>query len=121
MHRWLSLVVRKRQAGTESRVTPSNPHLLLLDETDNVLLATRAIAAGTPVTIEGHPIILGTELALGHKVARRPIAAGEAVLKYGVTIGVASEPIDRGEHVHIHNIVSNYTRTHTIEAETDHG
>jgi len=118
MHRWLSLVVRKRQAGTESRVTPSNPHLLLLDETDNVLLATRAIAAGTPVTIEGHPIILGTELALGHKVARRPIAAGEAVLKYGVTIGVASEPIDRGEHVHIHNLASDYTASISLQGAT---
>jgi hypothetical protein len=102
-------------------VTRSDPHLLLLDATDNVLLATRGIAIGTLVIIEGHEITLGTALALGHKVARRPISVGEPILKYGVTIGVASKAIDRGEHVHIHNIVSNYTRTHTIEAETDHG
>jgi hypothetical protein len=89
----------------------------LLDETDNVLLATRAIPTGTPVVLEGHAITLGTDLALGHKVARRPIAVGEPILKYGVTIGVASRPIERGEHVHIHNIVSNYTRTHTIDAD----
>jgi hypothetical protein len=87
----------------------------LLNETDNVLLATRGIRVGTPVTIEGHVIILATALALGHKVARQPIAVGEPILKYGVTIGLASRPIDRGEHVHVHNIVSNYTRTHTID------
>ncbi len=97
-------------------MTPSDPHLLLLDETDNVLVVTRAMAPGTLVTIEGDPIALGAALALGHKVARRPIAVGEPVLKYGVTIGVASCPIDRGEHVHVHNIVSNYTRTHVIDA-----
>jgi hypothetical protein len=102
-------------------VTSGDPHLLLLDETDNVLVATRAVLAGVAVMIEGQAIMLGTDLALGHKVARRPIAAGEPVLKYGVIIGVATKPIDRGAHVHVHNIVSNYTRTHTIEAETGHG
>jgi hypothetical protein len=50
-------------------------------------------------------------------VARRPITVGEPILKYGVTIGIATQPIERGEHVHVHNIVSNYTRTHTIDAK----
>jgi Flp pilus assembly protein CpaB len=106
---------QKRKAKTEISVTQGDPHLLLLDETDNVLVATRAMPVGTIIVIEGHPVALGTELALGHKVARRPIKAGEPVLKYGVTIGMASRPIDRGAHVHVHNIVSNYTRTHVIE------
>ncbi len=113
----MSLAAQKRKAGTEIRVTSGDPHLLLLDETDNVLVATRAVPAGAAVMIEGQAITLGTALALGHKVARHPIAAGEPVLKYGVTIGRATQPIARGAHVHVHNIVSNYTRTHTIDAD----
>ncbi len=100
-------------------MTPGQHHLLLLDESDNVLLATRSLPAGSVVPIEGEPVRLAVALALGHKVARRAIRPGEPVLKYGVTIGLATQPIARGDHVHVHNIVSNYTRTHVIDpAET---
>jgi hypothetical protein len=46
------------------------------------------------------------KIALGHKVALRDIAAGEAVLKFGVRIGHASQPIKRGAWVHLHNLAS---------------
>jgi altronate dehydratase len=39
----------------------------------------------------------------GHKIALVPIAAGAAVIKYGVVIGHATREIDCGEHVHVHN------------------
>ena len=39
----------------------------------------------------------------GHKVARRRIAHGEPVVKYGVAIGTATADIQPGEHVHVHN------------------
>jgi hypothetical protein len=100
-------------------VTPGHHHLLLLDEADNVLLATRSLPAGSVVQSDGEPVTLAVDLALGHKVARRAIRPGEPILKYGVTIGLATQPIARGAHVHVHNIVSNYTRTHIIDpAET---
>jgi altronate dehydratase len=41
-----------------------------------------------------------------HKVAIREIAEGESVMKLGEVIGRASCPIARGEHVHVHNLVS---------------
>ena len=34
------------------------------------------------------------------------IAEGEAVVKYGEHIGVATAPIAKGAHVHVHNVVS---------------
>ncbi|WFE76394.1 UxaA family hydrolase [Roseinatronobacter sp. S2] len=40
----------------------------------------------------------------GHKIAIRAIAAGEPVLKYGQIIGVASQDISVGAHVHVHNL-----------------
>ncbi len=43
----------------------------------------------------------------GHKFALRDIAAGEAVIKYGMTIGHALCTIRKGEHVHTHNLKTN--------------
>ena len=40
----------------------------------------------------------------GHKYAVRDIAKGEKVIKYGYPIGVASNDIKKGEHVHSHNL-----------------
>ncbi|MDP5307275.1 UxaA family hydrolase [Paracoccus spongiarum] len=40
----------------------------------------------------------------GHKIARRDIAAGEAVLKFGQVIGYATQAIAAGAHVHSHNL-----------------
>ena len=43
----------------------------------------------------------------GHKYALRDIAAGENVVKYGMPIGHATQPIAKGEHVHVHNVKTN--------------
>ena len=44
------------------------------------------------------------DIPAGHKIALRPIAAGEAVIKYGDPIGTATRDIAPGEHVHSHNL-----------------
>ena len=43
-------------------------------------------------------------VALGHKIALRGTAEGEAVIKYGYPIGYASRDILAGEWVHTHNL-----------------
>jgi altronate hydrolase len=43
----------------------------------------------------------------GHKYARRAIAPGENVVKYGLPIGRAVCAIAPGEHVHVHNVKTN--------------
>lgn len=40
----------------------------------------------------------------GHKRAIKDIRAGEAVIKYGFSIGNATEDIKAGDHVHSHNL-----------------
>lgn len=40
----------------------------------------------------------------GHKIAVTDIPDGEGVIKYGVRIGVASQAINAGDHVHTHNV-----------------
>ena len=46
-------------------------------------------------------------IADGHKYARRDIAKGENIVKYGQPIGHATEDIKAGEHVHTHNVKTN--------------
>ena len=43
----------------------------------------------------------------GHKYARRDIAEGENIIKYGMPIGHATRLIAKGEHVHVDNVKTN--------------
>ena len=75
-------------------------HALVLSEKDNVATALADLAAGTTVL----NITLRDDVPFGHKLALRPIAPGEHVIKYGYPIGAASAVIEPGEHVHVHNV-----------------
>jgi len=43
---------------------------------------------------------------LGHKFALRDHAEGDAIIKYGIKVGIASQPIKTGDYVHTHNMRS---------------
>jgi (2R)-sulfolactate sulfo-lyase subunit alpha len=44
------------------------------------------------------------DIPIGHKVALKPMAAGDTVIKYGIDMGKVVAPIQVGEHAHVHNI-----------------
>lgn len=69
---------------------------------------------------EGLPDICAAEdIPFGHKFAVRDIAAGAPVIKYGVIIATAVKDIRVGEHVHLHNVRSNFDmRAATYDQET---
>lgn len=46
------------------------------------------------------------KISRGHKIAVRDIAVDEAVVKSGVRIGHATQPVSRGAWVHLHNLAS---------------
>jgi len=46
------------------------------------------------------------KISRGHKIALRDIAPNEAIMKFGVRIGHATQPIKRGAWVHLHNLAS---------------
>ncbi|HEX3997964.1 MAG TPA: altronate dehydratase family protein [Pirellulales bacterium] len=75
-----------------------------LDPRDNVVVAARDLAAAETFVAGSHRIPLRRAVPLGHKIAIAPLAAGEAVFKFGHVIGFASEPIEPGEWVHSHNL-----------------
>ncbi len=79
--------------------------LIVLHERDNVAVARVALAEGASLLRPGGAALqVRNAIAAGHKIALRPIAPGEVVLKYGQPIGVASAAIEAGEHVHVHNL-----------------
>ncbi|KAB2873204.1 MAG: UxaA family hydrolase [Bauldia sp.] len=93
----------------------NDPRLLLLDDRDNVVVVTARIRAGETISLEGRAIPMAADMPLGHKLARRDIAAAEKIVKYGAPIGSATKAIGAGEHAHVHNIRSDYTPTYHLE------
>lgn len=88
---------------------------LLLHSSDNVLVARHRAAEGALVALPGGDVRLSQSIPLAHKIARVAIGEGMRIYKYGLPIGVATADIAPGEHVHIHNIRSDYTPTHALQ------
>jgi hypothetical protein len=95
--------------------TPADdPRFLRLGPDDNVLVARADVPAGERVTVGDETVVLERMIPRGHKIASRPIGQGEKVMKYGAPIGSATAAIRPGEHVHLHNLASDYTASHVI-------
>ncbi len=97
----------------------TDPRLLLLSPDDNVFVLRAAIEAGETVTLETGTATLPARLGMGHKIARRAIAAGEKIVKYGAPIGTATAEIAPGAHVHVHNVKSDHTPTYALAATSE--
>jgi hypothetical protein len=91
------------------------PDTMQLSPGDNIVVLVRSTTKGEVVDLGGEPIRLPEPLSLGHKLAARAIATGERILKYGVPIGSSTRDIAKGEHVHLHNMKSDYLPTYTLE------
>ncbi|SFF72994.1 SAF domain-containing protein [Novosphingobium sp. CF614] len=85
---------------------------LLLDPADNVLICTRDAAEGDTVAIDGIRVRLSQPIRLGHKIARQALRTGEKVLRYGAPIGSMTADAAIAEHVHSHNLASDYIPAH---------
>src|SRR6188768_1457853 len=73
---------------------------------DNICVAARNLAANQSLEVAGTSIQLAQPIRIGHKIAVRPIRAGENVRKYGQIIGQATELIEPGHWVHSHNLIN---------------
>ena len=93
----------------------TDPRLLLLAPGDSVFVLRDQIEAGETVWVEGVAVAFPTRLGLGHKIARVAVAAGDKVIKYGAPIGRATQAIAQGDHVHLHNLTSDYTPTYALD------
>lgn len=74
---------------------------IVASERDNVATAIIDLVPG--YTVDGGAVV-AQPIAAGHKVALSLIDAGAPVIKLGQPIGIATQPIAPGEHVHSHNL-----------------
>ncbi|HSI17815.1 MAG TPA: SAF domain-containing protein, partial [Sphingomonas sp.] len=79
---------------------------LRIDAADNVATLLEDGHGGESVLVGGLSVTLREDVAQGHKVALAPVAAGEALIKYGAPIGLARHAIAAGEHVHSENLAT---------------
>jgi len=87
-----------------------NP-VIRIHPSDNVVIARQQLLGGTVLSEEG--ITIHGLVPPGHKIATQDLAPGALVRRYGQIIGVASQAIAAGEHVHSHNLVfSDQAREH---------
>jgi hypothetical protein len=86
---------------------------ILLHPDDNVLVVTAGVQPGERLSVNGLALVATVALPVGHKVARIALAAGDKVVKYGAPIGSMTVPAQPGDHVHLHNMKSDYIASHT--------
>ncbi len=83
-------------------------HALIINKKDNVATALKPLGKADRIhlAIEDRSldVILSQAIPFGHKFALSNIDEGGAVIKYGEKIGTASEVINKGDHVHLHNV-----------------
>jgi (2R)-sulfolactate sulfo-lyase subunit alpha len=71
----------------------------VVDIESGAKLSGRILANNKTITAEAIQAI-----PLGHKIALRDFAVGDAVTKYDCVIGKVVQPIQAGQHVHVHNL-----------------
>jgi altronate dehydratase small subunit len=81
---------------------------LILTAKDTVANALEEVAAGEVVAArlggETNLVTALDRIPFGFKVALEDVPLGGDVYKYGEIIGKASQPIKRGQLVHVHNL-----------------
>lgn len=78
---------------------------------DNIVVATGPIKAGSVLKLDKVKLQVVSNVPLAGKIATRPIAEGEKIIKLGQPIGHATMNIEPGEWVHTHNLASDYLPT----------
>lgn len=81
---------------------------MMIDKDDDVVVAIEPIKAGEDVCYMCQNDTLSfkaiDDITIYHKIAKREITKGNPVIKYGEHIGLASQDVKIGQHVHTHNI-----------------
>jgi len=89
---------------------------VLLNASDNVYVCCEKVLKGAEVSLEGNIVNMKVDIDVGHKLARKEILQGEKIIKYAAPIGSATSLIGLGEHVHMHNMKSDYIASHTRQS-----
>lgn len=94
--------------------------VLLMAPEDNCLIARATLLRGEVVQIDGRAVTLTQDIQIGHKLARLALHPGDKVTRYGAPIGSVTRPVAIGEHLHTHNLESDYIPTYTLNGDGHH-
>ncbi len=83
-----------------------NVRAVRLHPDDDVAVVLEPAGPGDVVHLEGEAVVVQDPVPRFHKVALRDLEEGRPVRKLGEVIGLATRPIRRGQHVHVHNLRS---------------
>ena len=78
--------------------------VIFLHPDDNIAIARVLLGEGQALRVNGVEAVTRQPIPMGHKVALRPVGAGEHIVRYGQHMGRARAPIAPGDHVHTHNV-----------------
>jgi len=83
---------------------------IVMDEKDNVATLLADVDKNEVVQVKTGAkemeLKIQEKIQFGHKFAIEAINKGQNVMKYGEIIGQATQDINKGYHVHIHNVES---------------
>jgi len=83
---------------------------IVMDKKDNVATLLSDVETADKVYVrtgeEETEFEVREKIPFGHKFALTTIKKGEHIIKYGEVIGRATQDIEIGGHVHIHNVES---------------
>ncbi|MBZ9537597.1 altronate dehydratase [Modicisalibacter tunisiensis] len=85
---------------------------------DNVHVALKDLPAGTEIDDDGHTVRLTEAVRHKHKFTLAPLAEGELVIMYGVTVGRATRAIAEGAAITTEN-TEHSTDSHPAQAHRD--
>jgi altronate dehydratase len=90
---------------------------VMIDSRDNIAIALGDLQGKVSVRDGDRQfsIVLGEAIPMGHKLAVSLITAGDAVLKYGHSMGIATKTIPAGMHVHVHNVASERAMSRSVK------
>jgi len=92
--------------------------LIHLHAKDNVAIASTPLDKGT--RIHTYQLVCRSFIPAGHKVAIHDMSKDDPVYKYGDIIGYALQSIQKGDHVHSHNLyVKKTSLEHPCESLVD--
>jgi len=93
-----------RIMNAPASVNSAPPAVYRVSSEDDVAVALRDLAAQETIAVGDRSVLVTAAIPRGHKLAIRPVSAGQAVRKYGWPIGRATVDIAVGSHVHSHNL-----------------
>ncbi len=81
--------------------------MIIVNPEDNVAVVLRDIKKGETCRSGEITLKAMDDIPFGHKIALFAIKEGQNVIKYGSPIGHTTTAVEKGRHVHVHNVKTN--------------